>query len=684
MKGARRADGTTVLIPDVKGEWNEGVIYTNGITDYRGITYPPGYASPDPYGCRVLDNQMTNWLILVEAVARRYMPPPYNVRYFQVWNEFKGYHNPSLNRWDYENTAGDPSGYNAKHGYTYMYNQVYTRLKNVALSIGIPGESIKVGGPYLVMSSGSASNQVGGWPSNVTGPWGVMDRRPLNAVSYWLTNNIGAEFVVCDGGNRNKFGEEITDPFTRCEKFSAVNRWIRQQPGGQSLPIWWAEWYTSSNDEIDPEPFDFQAALGTWSAMEQIKSGGARTLLWGGESGSASKPPLWTSTTKSGGGQPTPWYFCYRDLGRYFGEGAFLYSATSSSTNIGVLASASHTLLVNRSTSQVTVVVEGVTTNLLPYGVAFVPVPHTAPAPRSPTGLRAEACSTASMRLAWADNSTNETGFQILRALEKGSFALRGEVAAGVTEYVDTNLALDTTYSYFVRATNLSGASAPSNIIRTRTMPFAFHEAEELAYSTSFGDTATPYQGEVLSKGKGNLFNGNAANDHVTFVVPVPKAGTYQVVIRATKNQNRGKFQLSVAPALGGDYASVGGVQDLYASTEQHIMLYTGLTTFTNGGDYYFRCKVTGKHGSSTGYKLGFDFIQLAPYSLEFTRRAQEGLIETTLTGPAVSRAILQKSTTLGTWTPVLTNEPFTGNLTVCEPGSNEPGARFYRIRLEP
>jgi hypothetical protein len=46
-----------------------------------------------------MDGQMTNWLLLVQRVAERYMVPPWNVRYFQVWNELKGYYNPVLNHW---------------------------------------------------------------------------------------------------------------------------------------------------------------------------------------------------------------------------------------------------------------------------------------------------------------------------------------------------------------------------------------------------------------------------------------------------------------------------------------------------------------------------------------------------------------------------------------------------------
>src|SRR6185436_602761 len=128
MKGQRQADGTVKLIPDVRGDY-EPFTYTVGLTDFRGIHYPAGYISPSPIAARVLDSQMPKWLKMVQATAERYMAPPYNVRYFQIWNEMKGYYNPSTNKWDYTTSAGNTSGYHAEHGYTYMYNQVYQRLK---------------------------------------------------------------------------------------------------------------------------------------------------------------------------------------------------------------------------------------------------------------------------------------------------------------------------------------------------------------------------------------------------------------------------------------------------------------------------------------------------------------------------------------------------------------------------
>lgn len=64
---------------------------------------------------------------------------------------------------------------------------------------------------------------------------------------------------------------------------------------------------------------------------------------------------------------------------------------------------------------------------------------------------------------AWTDNSTNEDGFSIERALGTGAFSEIHQTAANVTTYTDPNLAEKTTYCYRLRAFNSGGNSSYSN-----------------------------------------------------------------------------------------------------------------------------------------------------------------------------------------------------------------------------
>lgn len=96
-------------------------------------------------------------------------------------------------------------------------------------------------------------------------------------------------------------------------------------------------------------------------------------------------------------------------------------------------------------------------------GAAFI-------APAAPVELTAVGLSGASIRLTWADMSTNENGFQIERSSNGITFTLINTVGAGVTSYDDLGgLQPGTFYTYRVRAFNNAGTSAWSNAFSAAT-----------------------------------------------------------------------------------------------------------------------------------------------------------------------------------------------------------------------
>lgn len=103
----------------------------------------------------------------------------------------------------------------------------------------------------------------------------------------------------------------------------------------------------------------------------------------------------------------------------------------------------------------------------VPGGVSPSPSPEASPAPRAPFapgGLTAEAVDSTSIRLAWVDNSTDETGFQINRTgVEAPTPAFQG-VAKDVKTYLWTNITPSTQACFRVRAlgAELSSNWAPS------------------------------------------------------------------------------------------------------------------------------------------------------------------------------------------------------------------------------
>lgn len=98
-----------------------------GETDWSKIEVAP---TPEHYA---------DFAGLARRVTERY---PF-VKYYQVWNEFKGFWDSNANNWDYQN-------------YIRLYNLVYDALKAA-------NKGVQVGGPYLVIE-GTGSNK-GGWAS---------------------------------------------------------------------------------------------------------------------------------------------------------------------------------------------------------------------------------------------------------------------------------------------------------------------------------------------------------------------------------------------------------------------------------------------------------------------------------------------------------------------------------------
>jgi parallel beta-helix repeat protein len=89
--------------------------------------------------------------------------------------------------------------------------------------------------------------------------------------------------------------------------------------------------------------------------------------------------------------------------------------------------------------------------------------------PVAPSNLTATAVSGSQINLSWADNSTNETGFEIERKTGSGSFSQVATVLAGITTYSDASLSPLTAYTYRVRAYNATGNSSFSNEVSVTT-----------------------------------------------------------------------------------------------------------------------------------------------------------------------------------------------------------------------
>ncbi|MEJ8567951.1 M6 family metalloprotease domain-containing protein [Elongatibacter sediminis] len=89
--------------------------------------------------------------------------------------------------------------------------------------------------------------------------------------------------------------------------------------------------------------------------------------------------------------------------------------------------------------------------------------------PADPTNLSANAAAHNQVDLSWTDNASDETGYEVERAVGGGGFSLLTTLGANATSYSDTSVSELTTYTYRVRAFNGANASGYSNTAQATT-----------------------------------------------------------------------------------------------------------------------------------------------------------------------------------------------------------------------
>lgn len=275
---------------------------------------------------------------LAATVAKRYP----TVKYFMVWNEFKGFWNSADNRWDAES-------------YTELYNKVYDALKKV-------NPKIQVGGPYVPIESTSQQQA-----SELSGPWGTVDQRALDAIEYWIEHKKGADFIVVDGASMTTDKGNVPDDFGALGKFSAITTWLRQK--SNDMPVWWAEWYVEPDNAGWSEPK--RTAVQAAALMEFANSGASTALYWNPQKkdGKDCRGCLWGP----GSGAELPMAGLLSGFTKWFPLGTKLETVVSSDARVRVLAQERQAVMVNTTDQPVSPTVDGKPVSLQPYEIKWIP-----------------------------------------------------------------------------------------------------------------------------------------------------------------------------------------------------------------------------------------------------------------------------------------------------------------------
>lgn len=129
-------------------------------------------------------------------------------------------------------------------------------------------------------------------------------------------------------------------------------------------------------------------------------------------------------------------------------------------------------------------------------------------------------------------------------------------------------------------------------------------EAEDLSVSTS-GGFQDVYPSSGSSNGAVRLFDAKGEGNAISFTVNAPEAGTYVIHALVVRDTGNGTFQLAV------NGTNVGGPVDLYGGYLTYYDVRHG-TVALRAGENTLTYTSVGKNGSSSGYRVRFDRIDIA------------------------------------------------------------------------
>ena len=338
-------NSTPVLTLCCAPTWMVDAAWRSG-TDWNKIEFAPLQAQEDAFAR------------LSAEVAQRYP----KVRFFQVWNQFKGMWDSRENSWDAQR-------------YTRLYNKVWKAVKAVR-------PDAKIGGPYLVLEGSGASRQLG-YPEE----WYTEDPitpRNRKVLEYWLEHKLGADFITIDrsvktGGDPLRYSEAAQLKLTSL--FGDVVRQVRSLRGYRNEPIWMAEYYLAEIP-LSLRSEQFQAVMIASILKHKLEAGLSVSFLWSPEAQphtgfatASDGQALFSSTRDFDGGRVSKNGFVYESFKQFFPPGTPLIRATSSSSALEVLASKTSVLLINKRAGPTTVRVQDQILELGAYEVRVLNLP---------------------------------------------------------------------------------------------------------------------------------------------------------------------------------------------------------------------------------------------------------------------------------------------------------------------
>src|SRR5262249_13850913 len=257
-----------------------------------------------------------------------------------------------------------------------------------------------------------------------------------------------------------------------------------------------------------------------------------------------------------------------------------------------------------------------------------------APVPKAPTNLTATPYNYTQISLAWVDQSSNEDGFGIERALtSSGPWTSVGTVGANVRSFAAAGLSGSTTYYFRVFATsaaagnspysNIAGATTPAAPVQGPAAPSALRTTVVSAFQINLNwtdnavnETGFKVERATASAGPYTQIGTPGANITSYPVYSLSPSTTYYFRVRATNATGDSAYSAvasSVTPAAPPpDPTPPSNVQASVVSPSQIRLTWTDTTSYESG---YVVERISGAY-----------WIQIASLPANYTSYTDSGL----------------------------------------------------------
>lgn len=173
-------------------------------------------------------------------------------------------------------------------------------------------------------------------------------------------------------------------------------------------------------------------------------------------------------------------------------------------------------------------------------------------APNAPYDLKGTATS-AEVSLKWGDDSNKETTFEVERSSDGTTFTKIGSTGRNEVAYTDKSVSEKTKYSYRVRATNIKGNSAYTNVLAITTPAKAtasidIAAAEEVfqVYPNPTADAVKVSVSENMLKDSGMIIITDKTNRIVSKTILTPNQSEYRLDL---SSYSEGTYTISLRTA---------------------------------------------------------------------------------------------------------------------------------------